>query len=264
MVCPKCAALIDDNCESCYSCGMEFKHALSDENKLPLTEELKQPKKESANKKKLAKINDKRKRIILISISVIIVLATILVVILSLSKKSGEAIAFKMSKKIGQDIVKVEKSAGIHVNTSSVCPSINKPADFDYIYESKKKITVDGVKVPKWTITLYATDSDITKIYYRDYTSQKKHYKGVKLKKNVEIDDLKECNRLKDIQKEIDIDPVAITFFADKTKEYRYMFYYIDKDKNEQRAEYFVTINSKNIVTDIKQTDFLIEYNNIK
>ena len=42
------------------------------------------------------------------------------------------------------------------------------------------------------------------------------------------------------------------------------MFYYIDKDKNEQRVEYFVTINDKNIVTAIKQTDFLIENNNIK
>ncbi len=264
MVCPKCAAIIDDNCESCYSCGMEFKHALTEEKKLPQNEEPNQPKKESANKKKLLKINDKRKKIILISLLAFIVLASITIVILSLSKKSGEGIAFKMSKKIGQDIVKVEKSAGVHVNTSSACPSINKPADFDYIYESKKKITVDGVKVPKWTITLYATDSDITKIYYRDYTSQKKHYKGEKLKKNVELDDLKECNRLKDIQKEIDIDPVAITFFADKTKEYRYMFYYIDEDKNEQRVEYFVTVNDKNIVTDIKQTDFIKDSNNIK
>ncbi len=264
MVCPKCAAIIDDDCESCYSCGMEFKHALSDENKLPQTQESKQPKKDPADKKKLLKINAKRKRVIIFSLLALILLATILVVLLSLSKKSGEAIAFKMSNKIGQDIVKVEKSAGVHVNTSSACPSINKPADFDYIYESKKKINVDGVIVPKWTITLYATDSDITKIYYRDYTSQKKHYKGVKLKKNVELDDLKECNRLKDIQKEIDIDPVAITFFNDKTKEYRYMFYYIDKDKNEQRVEYFVTVNNKNIVTAIKQTDFLIENNNIK
>lgn len=264
MVCPKCASIIDDDCESCYSCGMEFKHALTDENMLPRIEELKQSKKESANKKKLPKLSDKKKRLILISLLTLVVLITIIFVILLLSKKTGEGIAFKMSKKIGQDIVKIEKSAGVHVNTSSACTSINKPADFDYIYESKKKISVDGIKVPKWTITLYATDSDITKIYYRDYTSQKKHYKGVKLKENVELDDLKECNRLKDIQKEIDIDPVAITFFADKTKEYRYMFYYIDKDKNEQRVEYFVTVNAKDIVTDIKQTDFLIEYNNIK
>lgn len=256
MVCPKCAAVIDDNCESCYSCGMEFKHASEEEKKLP--------QKEATNKKKLRKINIKHKKLVIVCFLLLLVLAIILTVVLSLVKKSGEGIAFKMSKKIGQDIVNVEKSAGVHVNTSSACPAINKPADFDYIYESDKKINVDGVTVPKWTITLYATDSDITKIYYRDYTSQKKYYKGVKLKKNIKLDDLKECNRLKDIQREIDIDPVSITFFADKTKEYRYMFYYIDKDKNEQRVEYMVTVNSKDIVTDIIQTDFLLENNNIK
>lgn len=256
MVCPKCATTIDDNCETCYSCGLEFKHATPDE-KPPVN-------KKEKHKKKLSLEKIKSKKTIVIACIALIVLVAVIIFIISLFHKTGEEIAFKMSEKIGSNIVKIEKNAGVHVNTSSAYPAINKPADFDYIYESDKKIKVDGITVPEWAITLYATDSEITKIYYRDYSQQKKYYKGVKLKEVVEYSDLEDCKKLRDIQKELDINPVSITFYADETTDYRYMFYYIDKDKNEVRKEFIVTVDSKNKVLGITETDFQEENNNIK
>lgn len=256
MVCPNCATTIDDNCETCYSCGLEFKHATPDEK--PSTNNKEKIKKKPSFDKV------KSKKTIFIACVALVVLICVIIFIISLFHKTGEEIAFKMSEKIGSNIVKIEKNAGVHVNTSSAYPAINKPADFDYIYESDKKIKVDGITVPEWAITLYATDSEITKIYYRDYTQQKKYYKGVKLKEAVEYSDLKECEKLKDIQTELDIDPISITFYDDKTTEYRYMFYYIDDDKNEVRKEYKVIVDSKNKILDIIETDFQEENNNIK
>ncbi len=254
MVCPKCAVLIDDNCDTCYSCGMEFRHA-----ETPVKDNNEPPAPSKANKPISRLKNLNKKKIIFFSAITIVFVVLIVLFVKFFVRKDGISLAYKLNEKIGQNIVKLEKNAKIHVNTSSSSPAINKPADFDYIYESDKSIEVDGVKVPEWTITFYATDTDITKIYYRDYTQQKKSYKGIRMKNPVDIDDLKKCSDLEEVEECFGFKPISITFHSDKTKEYRYMFYFNNDDKDEERREFIITFDESDDVKDISET----KYNNL-
>ena len=262
MLCPKCGVEIDDNCEYCYSCGMKFNHvkAIEKVEEPQKKAELKPPAKPLA--KAVSKV--KSKKFIAISIITVIVILLAIIFVPKIFKKNGMKIAIKASEKIGSSIATVQKNAKIYVNDLSSCKAINKPADFDYIYESNKKIEVDGKKVPEWAITFYATDKDITKIYYRNYTQQDKYYKGIKLKKPVDLDDIKDAKTLSEVKKKFDFEPVSITFFNDKTAEYRYMFYYINKDKDEERKEFVITVDEKDKVQKVSETNIDELFNNIK
>ena len=248
--CPKCGKDIVDNSEIsffCSECGYKFNNHKQKKIKVKTQNSI------FKKIKQLPTFFKSKKNLAILSVVIIVIFVFIL--FLNLLKEDGLKIAYKTSEKIGQNIVKVEENAKIHVDTSSECNAINKSADFDYIYESDKKIEVDGVKVPEWIIKFYATDTDITKIYYRDYSLQKKNYKGKKLKEPIEYDDIKECKTLKQIKNKFDIDPISITFYNDNTKEYRYMFYYINSDKDEEVAEFIITFDKKDKVIGIIEND---------
>lgn len=259
MFCPDCGASIDDNCESCYSCGKEFKHVSGQEPAQPVAvpKQTSDKKKNKPDNKFSAFFKKIRKSKItwIIIISAVIILVTLLIAFF-LRKPHPVDIADKLSQKLGSEIVTIERNAKVHVNTSSASTAINAPKDFDYIYESEKLIKVDGVKVPEWTITFYAVDNDITRIYYRDYTQQKKYYKGKKLKKECNFSEIKDCSKLRDVEELIDLDPVSITYFVDGTKEYRYMYYFVNGEKDEVRKEYTIKVDGKNKVLSADETSF--------
>ena len=169
----------EETAEYCFSCGTQLiQPQVNLENR-----EIK--KKETFKPVTMFK-NIKHKKIICAAALVIVAVILTLLIVSVFSQENGMKIAYNMRQNLGQNIVTVERSAKVHVNTFSAFSAINKPADFDYIYESEKGIVVDGVNVPEWTITLYAVDTEITKIYYRDYTQQNKNYKGTKFKQPVE------------------------------------------------------------------------------
>lgn len=264
MFCPDCGAQIDDNCEKCYACGKEFRHASDDDTrKSPSAPAPSIDKKKKGMKSKLSSAVQKLKKkkitwIIIVSLAIILIT---LLIALIFHKSNPVGIADKLSEKIGEEIVSIEKNAKIHVNTKSASNVINAPGDFDYIYESEKLIKVDGVRVPEWTITFYAVDNNITKIYYRDYTQQKKYYKGEKLKKECSFDEIKDCSKLRDVEEIIGLKPLSITYYADKTKEYRYMYYFVSDDKDEVRKEYIIKVDQKDKVLSATETPF--DKNNI-
>ena len=53
MVCPQCGTVIDENCEVCYNCQMEFKHAEAEKKPDKPDRKPKKDKKDKKDKKSL-------------------------------------------------------------------------------------------------------------------------------------------------------------------------------------------------------------------
>lgn len=255
MVCPKCGADIDDDCEKCMNCSMDFKHIDSNEKNTSF-----EAKKPQSNKKP-----DKVKLIkamVMLIIGLIIVIVGVFIIKAAFGN-SGEKIAAKLSEKIGTEIVVAEKYAKIHLSPKSKSNAINKLGDFDYIYESDKLIKIDGIKVPKWAIKVVMKDDEVFSVYYRDYSKQKKSYKGEKIKKSVDVSKIQNGMNLIQVKNIFDMQPLSITYFDDSA-EYKYMYYFVNEDKDEERDEVVVTFDDEMKVKTFERVDLSVTESTIK
>lgn len=281
MVCPKCGAELDDNCDYCYSCNMQFKHSNEDEiNANSENVEIISSDKNDDNKKNkkmssaVNKVKDfKHKKIVLTIICCIVAVALLTILLFSILRGNPEKIAKIMKSKIGSDITEVAKAGDVDFNKQSSLRVINDMKEkqvitFDYIYESDKIIEVDGYNVPEYFIAVKTrNDGNISvaeEIYLRDYRYQKKDYRGVKIKKAVSIDQLVNKGSLDEIKDVLDIKPISILFNEDKTAVYTYRFCFENDDDNIETREFIVSVDSSEKVIDISQTDIQNFYNNIK
>ncbi len=252
MFCPECGKSIEDNSKVCTECGKEIAIAPSlDLAKRPTTKVIgaKKVKKPSNLSEGIKKIKSKKAFWIII-IAFAIVLTTLIVAMI-IKAPHPITTAEKLSEKLGEQIVVLEKNAGIHVSATSASEAINAEMQFDYIYESEKIIKVDGVKVPEWIILFYADDNKIDRIIYRDFSNQKKSYKGEKLKEQVDFEDLEECTKLKEVEELLKLEPTTILYGDENSKSYGYRYYYIDKNKDEACESYVVTVDKDNKVTEV-------------
>lgn len=262
MVCPRCGTVIDENCEVCYNCQMEFKHAEAEKKPDKSEKITKKDKKDKIDKKDKKSLINKIKsaekskhfKIIAIAFASIVLIVVAVFILIAVFKPNGEKIASKLGKKVGENIVNATKYADVYLSDKSQSKAINKQGDFDYIYESEKMIKVDGVKVPKWVIKVEMKDDDVFSVYYRDYTSQKKNYKGEKLKSLVEASEIETGTSLKKVQSKLKISPLSIKYYNDTT-EYRYGYYFINEDKDEERHELVVVFDDDMKVIKAVDTD---------
>jgi len=249
MVCPKCGVEIDENSEACYSCGLEFKHA-----EVPQIEEVNDEKCKNKNSPK--KIKLKPVKVLIIAIISIAVLILAVLIFKAIFVQKGDKIAAKLGEMVGENIVQAVNNADVKLSEKSKSDAINSQLNFDYIYEDGKMIKVDGVKVPKWTIKIQMKDSDVFSVCYRNYQEQKKYYKGEKLKKPIKRSEIIDGETTKkEVEDLLRISPLSITYYEGST-EYCYMYYYINKDKDEERDKIVVKFDNDDIVKSVEMTDF--------
>ena len=266
MFCPECGKPIEDNLKICSECGKEIPATPSlDSAKRPTTtnmkrkKKVKKPSKFSQEMKKL-----KTKKAFWIFIIAIAIVLTTLIVAMIIKGPHPITTAEKLSEKLGKQIVELEKNAGIHVSATSESEAINSEMQFDYIYESEKIIKVDGVKVPEWIILFHANDNKIDRIIYRDFSNQKKNYKGEKLKEQIDFEELEECTKLKEVEELLKLEPTSISYSEEGFKTYGYRYYYIDENKDEACESYIITVDEDNKVTSVNDIEENKLLNSIK
>jgi len=217
----------------------------------------------NTEKKPIKKTLDSQKvklvKIIAISIISLVVIIIGVIIFTALFGNNGEKVADKLGAdklgaKIGSEIVVAEKNAKVHLAIDSASKALNKQGDFDYIYESDKLIKVDGIKVPKWAIKVVMKDKEVFSVSYRNFNEQKKSYKGEKLKKPITSSKIEIGMTLGNVKELFGISPLSITYFEDTT-EYRYMYYFINEDKDEERSEIIVSFDDDMNVSKVENVD---------
>lgn len=254
MVCPKCATIIDDNCDKCFNCSMEFKHS----------DEIQEVVKATKNKKIISPEKAKRNKIIkivLISVAAVAVIISIIVLINILLTPDGLKISQKLGENIGQSIVVAEKNAKVHLSDKSQSAAINNQADFDYIYESNDMIKVDGVRVPKWTIKISMKEREVFSVYYRNYADQKNYYKGKKLDGPVNASDISVGMNSIDVANKFKASPTSITYYENQI-DYCYVYYFINQNKDEERRGIIISFGRDSKVSKVTEIELSKFYNN--
>lgn len=235
VVCGKCQCVNEDENEFCSNCGER------------LVKQDKKRKKDKKSDRKNAHINiKKRKLMLLLAACVVLVVAIVIGIVMIFSRRDSGAydIAKKLGDKCGQEIVVAEKNAGIHMSVKSESDAINEMEDAKYFYESGSMVKVDGVKVPEWSIKIDMQQDVIHKVYYRNYKSQVKNYKGVKVSNEIRVLKIQEGMSRKDVEDIVDIDPVSITWYDDSVV-YDYNYYLVDSNDNEKAYKIKITYDKK-------------------
>ena len=250
LVCPKCSVEIDDTCEVCYSCGMEFKHIDTEISSEKTVEKISQKPPRKIKVLKHAKLI----KIIGVATIALVLIIVIFIFLSAIFATKGEKIAEKLSKKIGEQIVDAESFANVHLAVKSASNAINKQGDFNYIFEADNLIKVDGVKVPNWTIKVVMKDSEVFSIYYRDYREQKNYYKGEKLQNPIDTSKIEIGISKSKVESIFNISPLSITYYQN-TADFRYVYYFINSDKDEESRQVVVTFDEKMKVQKVTENE---------
>ncbi len=261
MICPNCESIIDDNCDACYNCGMEFSH--EQEVSSPTEEKVKKKKEKKVDKpKKPASDKFKVFKRAGIAAGALAVIVIVFLIIRSLLSVDGAKIAASLGSNVGKSLKKAQNDAKITLVEVSASEAINRQSDFDCIFEAKDSIKVDGVSVPEWVIKVTKKNEDVLSVYYRNYKSQEDYYKGQKLKEPIEKSEIQIGMSEAKVTRLFDIEPISVTYYIDAT-EVCYMYYFINDNKDEERRMLVISYDDVMEVRSVEEID-MIQNPNLK
>ena len=232
MKCPECGAAINDNEVYCPKCGAEI-------ISVDMTENERQEDAQDAGDTQKPKKNKKgKKRLVLILRISVIAAALVLIVLLivyfvGVVKASAGRKIFE-SVPLGRDIDMIGKETGvIFLNgEGSAYGAVNYIADYDYIYESEKSVTVDGIMLPEWAVLLRknAVGSVDEAVLY-NFGLLKHSWMGSKTAEKLETASVEYGMSIKNAERALGLKPYTIIKESeDNTSVYVYRYHYTDDE----------------------------------
>ena len=259
MNCPKCHKPVGDNDNVCPNCGLVLKE---DEPKAKKSLFSSKSKKKEGNKKdspkkektelsflkkpqkgelgsstiKPSKPAAEKIRFIAIVAAAVLIVLVVIIVVIKVSSTTGEKTAQSIAEYMNKPLTTAQDKLGIHLKDESGFDGVNYSMSFNYIYESEDDVEVDEVRYPEWAVTVDVDeDDDIIGVTYTDFTVLKKNYKGIKTDNKIDIGKYESGTKLRDILKDLDLDPYSInTTIIGKT--YVFKYYYIADNGDAKRV----------------------------
>lgn len=186
---------------------------------------------------------------IVIVVGIIAVVAILAVVgVITLTSSKGERLAEDASLYIGRSVKELQDGTGAHFLEESAYYGVNSAVEFDYISESEKHITAQGIKYPSWAVRVKINEmgAHISQISYIDFSVIKNDPRGKKRADQVNLDRFASGAKLGAVVKEIGLDPYAVTYDENGCTAYTYRYYYERDNGDEQAVLMRVVFNKKN------------------
>ncbi|MBP1561649.1 MAG: zinc ribbon domain-containing protein [Oscillospiraceae bacterium] len=252
MRCPECQSEIGENDVFCGVCGAEIivnDTAVKEEK---AEEPAPAKKKKSKKGKNDSADGDKRRKLNLIMkiVCAAVVLAIIIVaaVYITAAVKASRGKKIFDSVPLGRDIAKIEADTGVAFlsGESSLYGAVNHIADYDYICESEKCVTVSGITVPEWVVVLKKGEGDSAseaKLY--NFSILKHNWMGQKTASKIETSVVEFGMSVKAAERALGLKPYTIKKESvNNTSTYVYRYHYIDSESGNTVVKNFcVTVS---------------------
>jgi len=231
MKCPGCQSVVSEKDKVCNACGYDLTGSLSD------------IKDKNRNQKRLDKFRqNKQLRLILIIAAAVIVLFIIIMIMISLSSSKGIRKSEKLAKKIGQPMSKAADYAGIEFSSESDFAGLSMITDSQYIFESDKKVRINGINMPKWAVIAQEDIyGNLSEVKYYDFRVLEDDINGFKKKARFDYSTIQPGTSEKAADKFMDMDPYIISYTNENISKI-YKYYY--KDKQTENIESYNVILS--------------------
>ncbi len=143
-------------------------------------------------------------------------------------RNNGARFAEALSEQIGVSPETAQKYAHITLENASEFACINQAAaEYKYLYESQRTVTVSGVKIPQWVIYVGEKNNAVTDVQYYNYAQLQKYGSGVKTSGHVEAAGITAGMEPSAVQTYIGFLPLR-TAYTNDSKEEAYKYYYKD------------------------------------
>lgn len=261
MKCPECGFELNDNEVYCENCGAEIVAALPSSPDGEKQGNVKNRKK-NADNKGASKL--KLGAAIIGTVAAIAVIVTITVCVVNAVKASeGRKIFEKVP--LGRDISMIESDTGTTFlsGESSAYGALNHIADYNYICESEKSVTVDGIMLPEWAVLLRdGSAGSVGEAVLYNFTVIKHSWMGTKTASKLELSAVEYGTSIKAAERAIGLKPYTIVKEStENTSTYVYRYHYVDDESGNNCVMNFYVIVSDvdNQVKDVRdeQLDYL-------
>ncbi len=143
-------------------------------------------------------------------------------------RNDGARFAAALSEQIGVSPETAQKYAHITLQNASEYACINQAAEqYKYLYESKRSVTVSGVKIPQWVIYVGEKNGTVTDVQYYNYAQLQKYGSGVNTKAHVDASGITTGMDPAAVQTYVGFQPLRISY-TNGSKEEAYKYYYKD------------------------------------
>ncbi|MBP0973898.1 MAG: hypothetical protein J5851_08340 [Oscillospiraceae bacterium] len=143
-------------------------------------------------------------------------------------RNDGAKFAETLSEQIGVSAETAQKYAHITLENASQYACVNQVAgDYKYLYESKRSVTVSGVKIPQWVIYVGETNGIVSDIRYYDYAQLQKYGSGVKVSAHVDPAGVTAGMDPAAVQSYTGFKPLRVSYTVGSMEE-AYKYYYKD------------------------------------
>ncbi len=228
MKCPKCKEEIENEVAFCGICGFKI-HGYTDEGENDFV----QPQNNKKNRIKeffshtenSPGVLKRNKKLKFAGISIFILIIVMLTVyfLSVVSVTEGERVLKDIP--LGRNIEYISKETGVDfipVSEYSYLGEINR---YNYIFESKKNIKIEGINLPEWAVMLsYDSGGIINLAAYYDFTVLIRDWKGVKKDAGFDESVILYGMNLKETEKAINIPPYTIIMGIDNQSTYVYRY----------------------------------------
>ena len=268
MNCPKCGKKVSSEDFNCIYCGVQLKSTSpdrkknkslfgKDKNKAKKTKDTKDERSESLPAKVRVKsvkppkegdtvmndaaakaVGDRFRAVKIAVIAVLAVVVVILVIVLvgSMMGRKGERYSVQASEYIGKSVGDLNQDSELFYADTSEYYSINSTVDYDCIGESGDTVEVQGIRYPKWAVTLKLSEAKfITDVTYTDFSVVKHDVRGVKKDGQVSLERFHDGDKQSAVLREIDMKPYSISYSQAGITTYTYKYYY-KRDNGDEQA----------------------------
>jgi hypothetical protein len=252
MDCPKCRKAVSDSDYVCPYCGTKIRTE-PEKSKKKRTEKDKSVKvkvksnttkgglfkrKKSPDREVIPKSELLSKfKIVAVVICIILIVILLITILFSALSSKGEKYADIAAQYIGKDFSAIKDEDDIHFKDESACFGVNSTVDFDYIFESDKKIKAQDIAYPQWAVTISLADNNyITDVTYTNFSVIKKDMRGEKHGSLVNLDNFKEGCKQSSVTKYVDMTPYNIHYAQSGIVTYTYKYYYFRDNGDAQQV----------------------------
>lgn len=244
MKCPECGVEINDNEVYCPKCGAEI--ILGD-----MTDDIRQEDTQDIGDTKKQKRNNKDKKgknrliIVLRIVGAAVVIALIIILIVYIVGVTKSAAGRKVfdGVPLGRDIEYVSTQTGVEFlsGESSEYGAVNYIADYDYICESEKSVTVDGIMLPEWAVLLRENSAgSVDEAVLYNFGRLKHSWMGSRTAEKLETASVEYGMTIKSAERALGLKPYTIVKESmENTSIYVYRYHYTDDESGNNCVRNF-------------------------
>lgn len=194
-----------------------------------------------------------------IGAAAVLVVVVIICLVIFLAPDPGRRTAESLADKLGRTAALAEKDTGITLADGTSYPVLRQIVSYDYLVESDKIITVEGIQLPEWVVFVQMDSSDkISSVTYYDFSLLQHTWKGNHRGEDIDESKLTYGMARKEAEKIVGFSPLVTTWSNDDTILCRYKYYFLDDMTRNEKACYLnITYD---LVGNVKLTN--IEENN--